>query len=321
MAHAQRVVLQKTDFREAHRVAPPNQFGALKPFNKNDINNSGIKKRPDPLLSRYNSRDSPTKRLQTESSGPIEIQVPSRAPPTQRALLYENTPDRNQNTSPSPLKVDQNQQFTYSTPTKLQPTNTTPKYDQVTKRPRDEQQPPAEQPPSKIQRTTYNHITHSTIGPITSSPPKNNPTNTSTNGPSAPQPQRSPASVQPNPQSVSPANANFNRSASQPVLSTPNKLVEPISLSQPETQPYSEPEPHSFSQPSPVTRSGSASGASLIVSSQPSTQGYTPNTTPYSSQSSQATVSMNIGSSSQPSVDEVQGLKIEISKVTILWTH
>jgi glucan phosphoethanolaminetransferase (alkaline phosphatase superfamily) len=52
-----------------------------------------------------------------------------------------------------------------------------------------------------------------------------------------------------------------------------------------------------------------------MVSSQQSTQGYTPNTTPYSSQSSQVTVSMN-GSSSQPAnVDEVQSLKIEISKV------
>jgi hypothetical protein len=307
MAHAQRVVLQKTDFRRDAHLPASNNFGALKPFNKNDVNNSGGKRRPDPLLSRYNSRDSPTKRFQTESSGPIEIQVHSRMPPTQRALICENlfTPAT---TTP---KVDQNQQSTYSTPTKLQPTNTTPKYDQTMKRPRDEQQPVAEQPPSKIQRTTYNHVTHSTIGPITSSPPKNNPMSTNN---SAPQPQRFPASVQPNPPSVSPVNVNYNRSSSQPVLSTTNKVVD-SSSPQADTQPGPDPEPHSFSQPSPVNRSGSASGASFMTSSQPSTQTYTPNTTPYSSQSSQATVAINNGPNSQPNVDEVQTLRIEISKV------
>jgi hypothetical protein len=309
MAHAQRVVLQKTDFRRDAHLPASNNFGALKPFNKNDVNNSGAKRRPDPLLSRYNSRDSPTKRLQTESSGPIEIQVHSRMPPTQRELIYENlyTPS-----TTTPPNVDQNQQSTYSTPTKLQPTNTTPKYDQTMKRPREEQQPVAEQPPSKIQRTTYNHVTHSTIGPITSSPPKNNPMSTNN---SAPQPQRSPASVQPNPPTVSPANVNYNRSSSQPVLSTTNRVVDSSSPPQPDTQPGPDPEPHSFSQPSPVNRSGSASGTSFMTSSQPSTQAYTPNTTPYSSQSSQATVAINNGSSSQPNMDEVQTLKIEISKL------
>lgn len=315
MEHAQRVVLQKTDFRDTHRSpASPNPFGVLKPFNKNEINNTSTKRRPDPLLSRYNSRDSPTKRLQTyESSGPIEIQQPSRTPTAQRALLYENTTETNHSnriTSPNPaLTVDQNQP--HSTPTKLHAPNSSPRYDINNKRPREEEQAAQDQPPSKIQRTTYAHVTHSTIGPISSSPPSSNENNTNVPTSTAPIAQRSPASIPSNQPTVSPAHQNY-RSMSQPVLPISNTMHE---SSTPPTQPSPavDPEPHSFSQPTPIARSGSAS--SNMVSSQQSTQGYTPNTTPYSSQSSQVTVSMN-GSSSQPAnVDEVQSLKIEISKV------
>jgi len=306
MAHAQRVVFQKTDFR-GHLVSPSNHIVALKPFNKNDINNSGANKRPDPLLARYNSRDSPTKRLKIESSGPIEIKVPSS---TQRALVFDNTNDINI-TSASPSQLKDQTRFTYSTPTKLFASDS--KYDQTSKRPRDEQQSGIDQPPSKIQRTNFNHVTHSTIGPVIVSPPMNNTASSNTSTNVTPLTQLSPVTVAP---SISPANVNYNRSYSQPVFSPVNKLVESsCSANTTDVQLYTEPEPRSFSQPSPVTRSGSASGSSFIVSSQPSTQGYTPNTTPYSSQCSQATVSVTHGLSSQPNVDDVQSLKIEISKV------